>query len=294
MKHFFVSPFALQAYFENVLFGKSMRDIGKLQGRNASTVLKRIRLVENARDIPEFDDLIGRIEAFIMGQSIPPRHPVSREFLLEVLGLDARALSVVMAKAIPALSRSDAVVLSGDAPRAAIYANGSSGESLSRKDFLAAVAFGWLEITGPTDRRVRRFKLTMRAEEATISLDSVKGILSGEVLKEKPAARQMRWAQFCPLASCMQRSKQTLITDKHLKIKERFQSIYMIRNAVDPGAYEAIRAALPPRLMIILEEVCGKGTGFEEVEKGMEIPARSAKVLVAAALESLDHGGLLS
>ncbi|PYG32399.1 DUF6456 domain-containing protein [Pelagimonas varians] len=294
MKHLFLSPYALQAYFENVLFGQSMRAIGTAQGCAPSNVLRsRIRVVENARDVPEFDDLIQRLETFILSQPMPPRGPVSRELVLRALGLDARKFSVTIAKVIPVLSKSDAIVLSGDAPRAAILAKNVAGESLSREEFLAAVAFGWLEVAGPTDRRIRRFKLTLRAEEATVSLDSVKGLLANEKPQERPA-RKMGWSHSCPLEACSRRSGQTLITDKHVKTKGRFQSIYLTRNAVDPGAYAAISDALPPRLMTVLEEVCGKNTGFEVVEKGMGIPARSAKVLVAAALETLDHAGLLS
>ncbi len=293
MTELFLSPFALQAYFENVLFGKTMRAIAKIQGCNPSTALIRIRKVEDARDIPELDDLIARIEAYVSGQPIPPRGPMLRETVLAALGVDVRDLAQSITKVIPVLSRSDAVVLSGDAPRAAIFSQGKAGESLSREEFLAAVALGWLDITGPTDRRVRRFKLTLQAEEATVLLNSNAVELIKTAPKERPA-RRMRMHCVGPLEACVRRSGQALITAQHIKTKEHFQALYLGRNSVDPGAYEAIRKALPPRMMIVLEEVCGKNTGFEAVEKGMEIPARSAKVLVAAALEALEHAGLLS
>ncbi len=293
MTQLFLSPFALQAYFENVLFGKTMRAIAKIQSCNASTVLNRIRKVEDARDVPELDDLIARIEAYISGQPIPPRGPMLRETVLAALGVNPRELAQSITKVIPVLSRSDAVVLSGDAPRAAIFSQDIARESLLREVFLAAVAFGWLVVTGPTDRRVRRFKLTLRAEEATVFLNSNAGELVKEAPKEKPA-RRMRMHCVGPLEACVRRTAQSLITEQHIQIKERFQALYLGRNSVDPGAYEAIRKALPPRMMNVLEEVCGKSTGFEAVEKGMEIPARSAKVLVAAALETLEHAGLLS
>lgn len=54
-----VSDRAIPNYLAHVEDGVSMREIARQEGVHPSTILRRVRWVENARDDPAFDDMIA-------------------------------------------------------------------------------------------------------------------------------------------------------------------------------------------------------------------------------------------
>lgn len=279
-----IAPKALSSYLQNVVDGRSMREIAAPEGCEPSTVLRRIRKVEELRDHPEWEKLLAALEESRTNASAPAEPAVSRATILAALGLTAEQTASEFAATLHVLSRSDGLLLAGDMPAAAVTAAGETKTSLRRDVVLAALAFGWLTPIGPTGGKVRQFKSTDTAIECVRAEIAAHPAPSPERRAFLPAPVQ----RSTPIEALL-RQKQDLITLDHLRTARDFQMIYLAREAATADAYAAIMQSLPPRLLTALEEVCGKGTGFEALERKMKLPARSGKAVVAVALEVLAH-----
>jgi hypothetical protein len=187
------------------------------------------------------------------------------------------------------LRQPSAMVLAGDAPRAAITVDGEVKGSLARPVVLAAIAFGWLEPVGAGGGRVRKFRAGATAIEAAYQPQMMPPEVDGA---DSPARRQYKFGHAPNPIEALLRREQDLMTVEHLRIAHRFQLVYLHRETATAEDYAAIARAVPPRLLRVLDEVCGRGTGFQTLERKMKLPARSAKAIVALALEAVDHAGV--
>lgn len=115
-----VSPNILAAYFLNILDGKSMREIGRLQNCQASTVLRRIRKCEDLREHPEWDALFTVLEHHQedTGQSLSVH--LTRETILAALNLGAAELAKEFLPQLQLLQQVDSLLLVGDMPSSAV------------------------------------------------------------------------------------------------------------------------------------------------------------------------------
>lgn len=282
-----VSPNVLAAYFLNILDGKSMREIGKLQDCQASTVLRRIRKCEDLREHQEWDALFTALEDHQENTRQSVSAQLSRETVLAALKLDAANLAKEFAPQILLLQQADSLLLVGEMPSAAVMVAGEVRGKMRRSVALAGLAFGWLVPVGAISGKVRQFKPTPSAIECT-----GRDFVSTSPRRSKRSSSAQAW-RSSPL-EMLHRLNHGLITADHLRIARDFQMIYLGRQDVTADVYSVVRQSLAPRLLNALEEVCGKSTGFEAMEEALKIPARSGKAVVALALETLDHTGALS
>ena len=282
-----VSPNILAAYFLNILDGKSMREIGRLQNCQASTVLRRIRKCEDLREHPEWDALLSALEDHQEDTGRPLSAQLSRETILAALKLNAADLAKEFLPQLQLLQQADSLLLVGDMPSAAVTVAGAVRGKIGRAVALAGLAFGWLVPVGAITGKVRQFKPTPSAIECT-GRDFVS--TSSKRTKRSSSAQAWRSSSL----DILHRQNPGLITANHMRIARDFQMIYLGSQDVTADVYSVVRQRLAPRLLTALEEVCGKSTGLEALETMLKIPARSGKAVVALALETLDHTGALS
>jgi len=284
-----ISPEALSAYLQNVVDGRSMREIARPIGCEPSTVMRRIAKCEELREHPEWEALLLALEKERLTATPPADDEITRATILKALGLTADQVASEFASVIHILRRSDGLLLAGDMPSAAATASGETKGTLRRVVALAALAFGWLSPIGSAGGRVRQFKAT----EAAIECAGLEVPCTVPVSPRAPRAKLPALVRSSPIEA-LYRTKQDLITVSHLRLAREFQMVYFARQNMTADAYRAIERCIPPRMLTALEEVCGKGTGFEALERMMRLPARSGKAVVAMALEALDHAGLAS
>lgn len=122
-------------------------------------------------------------------------------------------------------------------------------------------------------------------------------ILTPETDHREPVAEPGgKCKRYCPedspIVILMRRKGQRLVTADHLRAAQAFEVIYNTRQGFNAGTYAAICKALPPRLVQVLDEVCGKRTGLEALEARMKLPARSGKAVLAMALDAFMHAGV--
>ena len=282
-----VSPNILAAYFLNILDGKSMREIGRLQDCQASTVLRRIRKCEDLREHPEWDALLSALEDHQedTGQSLSAH--LTRETILAALKLKAADIAKEFPPQLQLLQQADSLLLVGDMPGAAVTVAGEVRGKMRRSVALAGLAFGWLVPVGAISGKVRQFKPTPSAIECT-----GRDFVSTSPKRSKRSSSAQAWRSSS--LDILYRQNSGLITADHMRIARDFQMIYLGRQDVTGDVYSVVRQRLAPRLLTALEEVCGKSTGFEALETMLKLPARSGKAVVALALETLDHTGALT
>ncbi|WP_122073059.1 DUF6456 domain-containing protein [Pseudophaeobacter sp. EL27] len=282
-----VSPNALAAYFLNILEGKSMREIGRLQDCQASTVLRRIRRCEDLREHPEWDALFTALENHQEDTRQSLSAHLSRETVLAALKLNAAHLAKEFSPQLQLLQQADSLLLIGDMPGGAVTVAGEVRGKMRRSVALAGLAFGWLVPVGVITGKVRQFKPTPSAIECT-GRDFT--ATCSHPTKRSSSAQAWRSSSL----EVLHRQNPGLITADHMRIARDFQMIYLGRQDVTGDVYSVVRQRLAPRLLTALEEVCGKSTGLEALETMLKIPARSGKAVVALALETLDHTGALT
>lgn len=282
-----VSPNILAAYFLNILDGKSMREIGRLQDCQASTVLRRIRKCEDLREHPEWDALFTALEDHQEDTRQSLSAHQSRETILAALKLNADHLAKEFAPQLQLLQQADSLLLVGDMPSAAVTVSGAVQGKMRRSVALAGLAFGWLVPVGAITGKVRQFKPTPGAIECT-----GRDFTATSSPRSKRSSSAQAWRSSS--LEVLHRQNPGLITADHMRIARHFQMFYLGRQDVMADVYSLVRQRLEPRLLTALEEVCGKSTGLEALETMLKLPARSGKAVVALALETLDHTGALT
>lgn len=278
-----ISRDALSSYLQNILQGRSMRQIATPLGCPPSTVLRRIRRVEDLRDIPEWERVLSALEDHLSTVEDPDFASIDRRTILTALRLTAKQVEREFRDIIAPMSIPDCFLLAGDMPTAAVMLDGEVKGTLPHVVLMASLAFGWLTPLQTGSPRLRRFKLTDAAMECTM----------GDCLEPTaPNEARVRAAAHISKQSALEvlrKRDNGLVTDDHLHTAKTFQMAYLLRGSCALDTYQALTGHVPPRLLGILEEICGKGTGFEAAEQKLKLPARSAKVLAVAALEVFSH-----
>lgn len=277
-----VSPNILAAYFLNILDGKSMREIGRLQDCQASTVLRRIRKCEDLREHPEWNTLFTALEDHQedTGRSISAH--LSRETILAALKLNAADIAKEFPPQLQLLQQAESLLLVGGMPSAAVTVSGAVRGKMRRSVALTGLAFGWLVPVGAITGKVRQFKPTPSAIECT-----GRDFVSTSAQRSKRSSSTQAWRSSS--LEVLHRQNPGLVTANHMRIARDSKMIYLGQHDVTRDVYSVVRQRLAPRLLTALEEVCGKSTGLETLETLLKIPARYGKAVVALALETLDH-----
>ncbi|MEM7724337.1 MAG: hypothetical protein AAF376_18480 [Pseudomonadota bacterium] len=277
MGDLFLPPATLHSYLLNVVDGESMRHIARRLDTEPSTVSRRIRRCEDARDNPDFDAIFAALEAHALtfgeGQAPEP----DRGFVLAALGLETVHFLLEFQRVHQYLNQPSVVLCMGDMPVAVILRDGAGGgplATLDRSIGLAALAFGWLQAAGGT-AAARKFQLTFAAcSDPTLDV--------GDLSVARPTSSTCeRLHQRCG----------GLVTRPHLDAARAYQRLFIARDGARSGDYDRVTATLPPILVKTLDQVCGQDQRIEDLESDLCIPGRSGKVLLVAALDAFIHLG---
>jgi len=277
----------IDAYLAHVIDGKSLGFLAGQDGGHRSTHLRRVRRIEELRDNPEWDAIVTRLTEHRLARGGEVSGAVSRDTVCAALSMTLGDLHADFSRAAQMLCRREYYLLAGDVPRAAIGSPDGVRGHVSREVALAAIALGWIVSAGRSSGRARKYVAAKTITECfappSFTQDEPKlplAVRSGRIRYSAP---------LNPLEALSNRKGQTLVTVDHLRLGQEFHEIYTLRESAMAVAFDQITQALPPRIMQILTEVCGKHTGFEEVEQRMSLPARSAKAVIAFALDSYGH-----
>lgn len=276
-----ISPEAVGSYLAHIADGNSLRDCAGLESTAASTILRRVQRCEALRDHPEWDALFAAMEAARLKRH-DPATPVDREAVAAAMALTEVDVHAEMGGVLSDMRRAGSFIITGDAPRAVVMIAGTDpGRSMSRAALICALAYGWVRTAGITSTRLRRFVATPAIIEAAYP----PGATPGPAYSDRTGLEPLSMMPIDVLA----RRAPEIITPAHAEAAARFQSIFAARYGARKAEWRAVTEALPGRTVTLLEEVVGNGTGLETVEKRMGLPARSAKVLLAFALETFGH-----
>lgn len=310
-------PVATRSYLAHVEGGQTIRAIAKAEEVHPSTVLRRVRRMESAREDPLVDSALRRITA-----AVPPEERKSDS---EAAFLEA-ALPVLRRLAEP-----DAVLaVARDLEKGVVMRSTPEGEvqRLAVVDRPVAVELalrGLIACSGP-EARVQRYRITMPGRALLRRSDGGPGFAEGPIPfagAEKRVAAPRRAAQAeSPLAILSRRrdgSGQPFLSRELVMAGERLREdlrvaaeegmtvadwdLVLARLGTpaapdpDPGTppltgrarVEQALQDLGPGLADVALRTCCFQEGLEHVERRLGWSARSGKVVLKIALARLNQ-----
>lgn len=281
-----LSADALGVYLAHTCDGRSMREIAAQIRCEPSTVMRRVRRVEDLRDNPEWNEILDALEVARL-KADAPAGPVTGDDILTALDLTPADLGAYLGVALPALGCTGARIVTADAmDTAAVMGADRVLAKLPRAVALAALAFGWLRIEGNPGAKLRQL---IPAQTLFDWLDPK----PDDPAPMAPAPRRTIFGRSLPVDRAHNRNPD-VVREGERAAAYRFAEIYAMRDAGCAAEFAAIRTRLPHRMVRALELTCGEGGGFEAMERELSLPARSGKAVVSLALETLVHTGVLA
>jgi hypothetical protein len=251
---------ALADYVACASRGQGIRARARETGAIASTVMRRVRQVEEAREHPDLAEVIAAAE----------RVRADRLGLVHIGPAIAKELGQAPDKVRAELAgwrvcypTGALAFVCGDLPTALVLASGERVGTIARAVLLAGLALGELAPLGEAAGRLRRLRFvprpgpTPKPPEGLAALQSVRA----------------RSAGFFTLA--------------HLEAARRLAALASVSDLL-PGVLEAALAPLPRDARRAVEAVVCEGRGIEALERGEGWPARSGKLALRIGLEALD------
>lgn len=133
---------AISDYLSHVCDGATLRDLSMRTGVSPSTVMRRARAIEDARECPQWDDIFSRFEAAAVQSSLAAAGP---DALVRAVGADPDGLIDRLASRRGLLSPGAFLVADVGFPYAVLSGVPDSlGGRFVYADLLAFVVFGWV------------------------------------------------------------------------------------------------------------------------------------------------------
>lgn len=280
-------PTSIGYYLDHVSNGIPMRTIAGRTGRAASVVCRGVRRAEDLREIPEWDEIIGRLEK---RQRDRNAGEITATGVMDALGVRRdELLAAFIAPGAPVADPAAEVVTAAKLEFAVVMVGGEAVGRIPRRVALGAIALGWLRCTSPNGARARSFVPVRSMVDETLRPPAARRAAPGP-----QAAPGLAGSSAAELAVVRLHRQYPHLVDNRLRdAGQAFADMWAFRDGPTRASYDALRAAVPPRLLTVLEQICGERMGVEVMEKSMGLPARSGKVLIAAALEAASHSGVL-
>ncbi|MBO9467042.1 hypothetical protein J7443_17495 [Tropicibacter sp. R15_0] len=285
----------LTVYIWHVAQGRTLAQVANLAGiGHRSTILRRIRSVEEARDHPEWSDLLDDLERFRNSPdcNVSPDAPVDRDQILRALGITASEISADIGGLVNILRQSRATVIVGAGlPSAGVLIEGEVIKTFKRSLLQAGICFGWFSPDQSSAGKLRKFKVaktvmdavgfetTAQTREKTAKVSAPRSATTG---------RALSMSEMAINRLVLRRDHPSQLSDKHLQWARDVQTAMLVGGT----AVEGIRKVLGDRSYEILERHCLGIEGFERIEEEMGLTQRSAKVVLLLLLETLAHCGI--
>lgn len=286
----------LNYYLRHVVYGEEQREIARRVGVNVSNVCRHVQRIEGLREDPEFPEwgeVLDALEAWLIANHDTfPEAGMSHSAVISAFGTSLDELErTFTGSASPASWRGAIVVSASDAPFATVLHLGKpTGFRFARGQVLAAFALGILLPNGG-HKLLRTFKVARDARFEVATAGDIDE--PGERVRAAGhEARRARTVDEFPVVKINRRNPE-LIGAADLRTAQEFALLWQMRGAEMAVIYDRLRDVLAPRLLRVLELVCGQRVGVELAEAEMGLPARSGKLLVSVALESARATGVL-
>jgi hypothetical protein len=277
-----VSFHRLGYYLAHVVHSDSQRRIAQRHGVDDSTVLRGINAVEDARALPTWDAVIGALERWAEGVK-PGELVVDFDTTARALGSTRTRVAAALTEAAATLALDGVVLRIGPHGPAGIVAGMLVVVPVARAIALAWLAWGALREVGRHGPAVD-FGLT----HAAMKLAGARPDRLAPALR-RPISAVRRPSPNLGAASLM-RSLGPELYDMALG----WRVIWQMRDAGGSGPVRRAAERLHPTLYAALAEVIGDGGGLEAFEGRHNLPARSGKVVVRLALETVARAGDLT
>ncbi|WP_116134316.1 DUF6456 domain-containing protein [Tropicimonas sp. IMCC34043] len=274
-----IKPTWIESYLRHVAGGEGIREISRATGVHPSTVLRRVRLCEDLQTSPEWSLVF---EALIRAAQAPanglPRG-YGRDVLLQMLGTSIAD----MGEALDAVRHAGAgaeIIVSDQYARAAIMARGKTCGGVEKPVALAMVLLGLAAGAGAVGG-IARLVLT----EAAASVVVGRPARAAPVPPCHAAQRRTGFRRWPEGAERLRAQLPSRLT--HEQRAEAFRLAEAF--ALDPEDAERTfpRDVLGRDLSTVLKRYIVAGDGLEEIEKSEGWPCRSAKLVLAIALDRL-------
>lgn len=288
-----VAQNGLNYYLRHVIYGEEQREIARRAGVNSSSVCRHVQRIEALREAdatPEWGEVLDALEAWTLATYAEfPEAGITASCVLDAFGTGIDDLRRTFTDAAsPASWRGAIVVSCPDMPMAAVLHLGKpTGYRFPRGQVLAAFALGLVRPNGGR-KRLRTFELV---RDARFEVEP-EGLAPMDCAPLAQEGRRAPPIDEFPVVKINRRNPE-LIGAEDLRTAREFALLWQMRGAEMSAVYDRLRKALAPRLLRILELVCGQCVGVELAEAEMGLPARSGKVLVSVALESVRAAGVL-
>lgn len=256
MKSAKVKPYApecLFAYLSNVAASHSIRAIARSRNVHASTILRQVRRVEDLRENPEWDAILGAMETEFKGAAKPA---------IALLNPGAFALAALGVKLCDYVSGLAAIRRYSARP----------GATLVFSESQAAIVWG-LEVVHRVDRNVALVVLA----HGLFPVQKYTG----------PKVRQYAELKKQPAEDAILRLNKRhpdLMTAARAAHADKMAKLF----SLEGPALDHVRDELPEPLFSLLEMVIRDLKGLEETERALAIPARSGKLALCIALDFAD------
>ncbi|QDF14287.1 helix-turn-helix domain-containing protein [Dinoroseobacter phage vB_DshS-R4C] len=279
-----VCPAGLGDYLDHIKGQYSLRQIAKATGVHASTVMRRVKVIEDLRDCEDWNLILAYLEDARPDTAPGAWGAPDRGFILDALGLTSAQFRAAWPEAQAVLDLPGGMMILGDAPRAALAA-GDTRHTVAKEIALATVAFGLVARSPQSRPRARVYTLSRTAKgDAAFN--------PGTRAAPRTRTRRVVANALNPYDRPLERiaaRHPDLIGPDLLRAGCLFREIYALRDSQYRAEWRRIAEAIPPRSLDILSAVCGRSEGVETVEEALGLPARSGKAVVAYTLEAAAH-----
>ena len=279
---------SLAAYLANVVDGKSMSEIARIEGVPTSTVSRRIACVESWREVPEWDEIITRMETARGRMQTPAPLRPDGEGVARACGTTLAEAAADLRKVLGRIAAGAVMATTANADMAAVLdlASGEKCGTGRRASVLVGLAVGWLKIA--KSGRVTKIGLGPAYREAFGVPAPATSARIPSPTPMRAAAPLPRWASGSAFEAWLRKAG---MSETDIRMAWQVVELFDLHRASPQPAVASILRRLPPSLFRLLSAVLGSSVSIEAVEAEMGLPARSAKALLRVALEAIDHSG---
>lgn len=249
----------LSDYLRHTTKSEAIRRLAKETGEHPSTMCRRVARIEALRDCEEWDSII---EATLEHWADCPQE-ITRDMVLDALGVNLKVLRLELRRVASHLIAPDGMIVAAQKlDRVLVTSPGTEPDSLDRSVLLGAVALGMVtQVDAGGSSGLRKYRATQEirgAQAATL----------GNGLIE--LVRMSGTRGFAPLSG-----------------PERIKTAASIELLFATDSPRGLSDNMPERLFEVLKAGV-EGSGFEAMEKRFGWSSRSAKVVMAIALDAAD------
>ncbi|MBW4709593.1 hypothetical protein KX928_17540 [Roseobacter sp. YSTF-M11] len=282
-----ITPDQAAAYLRHTVGAEPIREIARAESVHASTVLRRIRSIEDARDCPIWSQIWDDISREYAAPKTDAPRGFDLESLLYYLGTSAYEVSAALATASIGRKSTVSILVGIETARSPVLQNGDQVATISRPAALGLVLSGVARCKpGQGTVRVARLELTGVAPDALGEIKTPPPV--------RPAVHRIasegrkRYGPALGSALIAQMERASRMSAARFEAEHIALVWSMIETAqTDPARFLDAIADLNigETLTAIFKALIVDGLGFEAIEKALGWPARSCKMIFLIALD---------